>query len=297
MLRNNINDRVWFFDLEWVPDADAARILFDLPENISEADAFQALWRHAGATPEKPRPFLKYLYSRIVSIAFLTRYVYYDDSTPRMPRIEFKLHSIPSLPTIKADVDEGKIICAFLDALGRRKPQLVGFNSQESDVQVLIQRGIINQVSAPMFCQRPIERWDKNDYFARWDNEFHLDLLKLFSNRDMTPRLDDMAKLCGFPGKIDIDGQQVADLWLAGDINKIVEYNQIDALNTYLIWLRVVYFCGKITEAQYENEIVSFREFLNAEAESGKAHIQQFLSRWPEKRGIIAEKEPAFSLN
>lgn len=287
MLRSNIHDRVWFFDLEWVPDVDAAKILLDLRDDISEAEAFEALWRKAGATPERPRPFLKYLYSRIVSIAFLTRYVYYDGP---QPRIEFKLHSLPSLPATKSEADEGKLICDFLDALGRRKPQLVGFNSQESDVQVLIQRGIINQISAPMFCKRPENNWDREDYFKRWDNEFHLDLLKLFSTRDMTPRLDDMAKLCGFPGKIDVDGQQVADLWLAGDLNKIVEYNQIDALNTYLIWLRVVYFCGKMTAEQYDNEIDSFRSFLVVEAEKGRANVQQFLERWPEKRKQPAEE-------
>jgi predicted PolB exonuclease-like 3'-5' exonuclease len=282
MLRTKINDRVWFFDLEWVPDIDAAKILLDLPDDISEPEAFQALWRYAGATPEKPKPFLKYLYSRIVSIAFLTRYVFYDGPDAR---IEFKLHSLPSLPAEKVDADEGKLICDFLDALGRRKPQLVGYNSQESDVQVLIQRGIINQISAPMFCKRPENNWDREDYFKRWENEFHLDLLKLFSNGAMTPRLNDMAKLCGFPGKIDVDGQQVADLWLAGELNKIVEYNQIDALNTYLIWLRVVYFCGKMTEEQYETEIAAFREFLAAEAVKGKDHVQQFLDKWPEKRG------------
>jgi len=286
MLRSNINDRVWFFDLEWVPDADAARILLGVSEEASEKEAFEALWRSSGGTPEKPRPFLKYLYSRIVSIAFLTRYVFYDDSTPRAKRVEFKLHSLPQLPTTKAEADEGKIICDFLDALGRRKPQLVGFNSQESDVQVLVQRGIINQISAPMFCQRPEKNWDPEDYFKRWDNEFHLDLLKLFSNGAMTPRLNDMAKLCGFPGKIDVDGAQVADLWLAGDLDKIVEYNQIDALNTYLIWLRVVYFCGKITEEQYENEIVTFRAFLAHEAENGRAHVGQFLDKWPEKSSV-----------
>jgi predicted PolB exonuclease-like 3'-5' exonuclease len=100
----------------------------------------------------------------------------------------------------------------------------------------------------------------------------------------MKPRLDDMAKLCGFPGKIDVDGQQVADLWLAGELNKIVEYNQIDALITYLIWLRVVYFCGKMNEKQYDTEIESFRAFLAAEAENGKAHVQQFLDKWLEKK-------------
>jgi predicted PolB exonuclease-like 3'-5' exonuclease len=102
----------------------------------------------------------------------------------------------------------------------------------------------------------------------------------------MTPRLNDMAKLCGFPGKIDVDGEQVADLWLAGELDKIVEYNQIDALNTYLIWLRVVYFCGKITEEQYENEIGSFRAFLAHEAENGKWHLGQFLEKWPEKAAV-----------
>ena len=283
MLRNNIHDRVWFFDLEWVPDVDAAKILLDLPDDIAEADAFEALWRHAGATPEKPRPFLKYLYSRIVSIAFLTRYSFYDGPDKR---IEFKLHSLPSLPASKETADEGKIICDFLDALGRRKPQLVGYNSQESDVQVLVQRGIINQISAPMFCRRPEKNWDPEDYFKRWENEFHLDLLKLFSNGAMTPRLNDMAKLCGFPGKIDVNGEQVADLWLEGELDKIVEYNQIDALNTYLIWLRVVYFCGKMNEQQYDTEIAAFREFLATEAASGKAHVGQFLDKWPEKRSV-----------
>jgi predicted PolB exonuclease-like 3'-5' exonuclease len=281
MLRSHIHDRVWFFDLEWVPDADAARILLGLPDDIPETDAFEALWRHGGATPERPRPFLKYLYSRIVSIAFLTRYVRYEGPDAI---VDFALHSLPALPANKDEADEGQLICRFLEALGKRKPQLVGFNSQESDVQVLVQRGIINQVTAPLFCSRPADRWDKNDYFARWDNEFHLDLLKLFSNREMTPRLNDMAKLCGFPGKIDIDGQGVADLWLAGDLNSIVEYNQIDALNTYLIWLRVVYFCGKMNEQQYECELTAFRQFLALEAaRDGRHHIRKFLDKWPDE--------------
>jgi len=288
MLRSEIYDKVWFYDLEWVPDADAAKILFDLPEEISEAEAFQALWRHSGATPERPRPFLKYLYSRIVSIAVLMRFVRYDGPEAR---IEFHLTSLPKVATEKAECDEGRLIVEFLDALGKHRPQLVGFNSQESDVQVLIQRGIVNQVSAPAFCQRPADRWDKTDYFAKWDNEFHLDMLKLFSpsgNRAMMPGLNEIAKLCGFPGKLDISGQHVSDLWLAGELDKIVEYNQIDALNTYLVWLRVVYFCGKINDVQYDNEITAFREFLAAEiADGAKPHLQQFMDKWPEKVTLV----------
>ncbi|MGE3465363.1 MAG: ribonuclease H-like domain-containing protein, partial [Pyrinomonadaceae bacterium] len=182
----------------------------------------------------------------------------------------------------EGSVDEAEIIQKFLYFLGERKPQLVGYNSAESDMQVLIQRGLINEVTAPRFCDRPDKPWEGIDYFRRWDNEEHLDLLKLFSSRDMTPRLDELAKVCGFPGKIDVKGDQVTDLWLAGDLKKIVEYNQIDVLNTYLVWLRVVFFTGKLTEEEYISEQDQFREFLETEAQRPeKAFVADFLEKWP----------------
>ena len=91
----------------------------------------------------------------------------------------------------------------------------------------------------------------------------------------MSPRLDELAKLCGFPGKIDVKGDQVTDLWLARDLTKIVEYNQIDTLNTYLVWLRVVYFAGQISEEE------QFREFLENETQKPeKAFVADFLDKW-----------------
>ena len=99
----------------------------------------------------------------------------------------------------------------------------------------------------------------------------------------MTPRLDEFAKLCGFPGKIDVKGDQVTDLWLERDITKIVEYNMIDTLNTYLVWLRVVYFAGKLTEEEYFTEQEQFREFLEAETEKPeKVFVAEFLAKWPQ---------------
>jgi len=41
-------------------------------------------------------------------------------------------------------------------------------------------------------------------------------------------------------GKMDVDGEEVAFLWLDGKLNEIVAYNEFDALTTYLVWLRVV---------------------------------------------------------
>jgi len=277
MLRRNIPERIWFFDMEWVPDAMAARRLFDLSDETSETAAIEELWKTYGATEETPRPFLKYLLSRIVSIAFVQRRTVFRDDH----EIEFSLYSIPRLPVDNSAPGEDQIIERFLQQVGEKHPQLVGFNSYESDVQVLIQRGLINEVSAPLFCTRPDNKWDPGDYFARWDNEEHLDLIKLFSNGKMTPRLNEIARLCGFPGKLDVDGEQVVDLWLKGDVTKIVEYNLIDALNTYLVWLRVVHFCGKLKEEAYISELEQFRIFLETEAQKpDKKFICGFLEKW-----------------
>lgn len=278
MLKTEIPELVLFFDLEWVPDARAARLLCDAPEDATELEAMEALWKHCGANEEQPRPFIKYLYSRIVSIAFLSRKPVFRDGE-RV--IEFSLNSLPDLPAEGDDVDEAAIINRFLYILGLKRPQLVGFNSAEADIQVLVQRGIVNEVTAPAFARRPVKNYDPGDYFKRWDNEEHLDLLKLFSGGKMTPRLNDIAKLCGFPGKIDVAGDHVWQLWLDRDLRKIVEYNRLDVLNTYLVWLRIVYFCGKLSEEDYASEQMDFRDFLENEAakESGE-YIGRFLELW-----------------
>ncbi len=281
MLKNEIPDLALFYDLEWVPDAAGAKRLFELPDQVTEIEAMQTLWEHSpNYEPERnPRPFLKYMFSRVVSIAFLSRKIVYRDGE-KAP--EFSLNSLPKLPLDADDVDETAIIDRFLYIIGDRCPQLVGYNSSESDIQVLIQRGIINEISSPAFCKRPNKPWEGQDYFDARNSDAHFDLLTKFSNRGgMSPRLDELAKMCGFPGKIDVKGDQVTDLWLARDLTKIVEYNQIDTLNTYLVWLRVVYFAGKISEEDYVSEQDYFREFLENEAgKPEKGFLAAFLDKW-----------------
>ncbi len=280
MLKSPLPELALFYDLEWVPDAAGAKRLFDLNDDVTELDAMQRLWEHSPSYSEQnPRPFLKYMFSRVVSIAFLSRKSVYRDGEPV---IEFSLNSLPKLPLESDDVDEAAIIDRFLYIVGDRCPQLVGFNSSESDIQVLIQRGMINEIRSPGFCKRPNKPWEGPDYFDSRNSEAHLDLILRFSRGNMAPRLDEFAKLCGFPGKIDVKGDQVTDLWLDREITKIVEYNQIDTLNTYLLWLRMVYFVGQFEEEDYFNEQEQFREFLeNESAKPEKAFVSEFLDKWP----------------
>src|SRR5258708_6264449 len=142
MLKNEIPELALFYDLEWVPDAAGAKRLYDLPDETTELDAIQTIWQHTSQYDEEknPRPFVKYIFSRVVSIAFLSRRVIYDSDRSR--KTEFKLNSLPVLPLDSDTVDEAHIIERFLYMVGERRPQLVGFNSSESDLQVLIQRGL-----------------------------------------------------------------------------------------------------------------------------------------------------------
>jgi predicted PolB exonuclease-like 3'-5' exonuclease len=279
MLKHDPHELILFFDLEWVPDAEAAKLLHDLPAETEELDAMKKLWENSsGYSDEVPRPFLKYLFSRIVSIAFLSRRVVFRGGEKT---IEFSLNSLPKLPLDEEVPDEAHLIERFLYFIGQRQPQLVGYNSGESDIQVLIQRGLIKEVSAPEFCSRPEKPWEGRDYFDARHSDWHIDLMSYFSRGKMAPRLNEIARLCGFPGKLDVDGEQVADLWLSGDLAKIVEYNRIDTLNTYLVWLRLIHFCGRISEEAYFTEQEDFRIFLETESgKPGNAFLLKFLEKW-----------------
>ncbi|MFL6375483.1 MAG: 3'-5' exonuclease, partial [Pyrinomonadaceae bacterium] len=55
-----------------------------------------------------------------------------------------------------------------------------------------------------------------------------------------------------------------------------------DVLNTYLVWLRLILFCGKINEEDYAAEQDTFRAFLESQAQGDKPFISDFLAKWPE---------------
>jgi len=60
MLKNDIHDPTWFFDLEWVPDAAGAMRLYDLPpEELEKVPTVCGSLRQACEELDKDRAFLK----------------------------------------------------------------------------------------------------------------------------------------------------------------------------------------------------------------------------------------------
>lgn len=281
-----IQPEVWAFDAEWVPDPAAGRILYSLPDSISDREAMAEIWKRNGATKEDPQPFLKMAMCRVVSIAIVMRRTLPDGS------VTLDLRSQPKDPQNPEDRDEAKMLSRFLESVGRRGPQLVGYNSGGADLPIIQQRAIIKRVSAAGFCLRPDKPWEGRDYFVR-DSEWHVDLMRLTSpwggGRKAIPSLDTLSTLSGIPGKVgDYDGSATADSWLNGDFARIVRYNEQDALSTYLVWLRVAHFGGHFTTEQYDREQARVRELLEQRCEAPEnEHLMDYVNEWDRLKAAL----------
>lgn len=275
MIRD-VKDRVWAFDCEWIPDPLSGRLLYEIPASVtSPREIMEVMWERGGATEDDPTPFLKTVLCRIVSIAAVERRAHEDG------RVTLNLLSLPRHPEDSEQARERNVIETFLSALGQHRPQLVGFNSQDSDLRILIQRGVVLGVSAPGFCSRPEKPWLGVDYFAR-TNEWHVDLRHILGGFGRaTPSLNEIATSAGIPGKMEVDGNQVAKLWLDGELQKIVAYNEFDALTTYLLWLRLAHFAGHFTADQHKSEQQLVRDLIITEAKTpARAHLERYLAEW-----------------
>lgn len=278
-----VKDQIWFFDCEWVPDPKAGRLLYKLPREMPDADVVAEMWNRGGATEENPRPFLKTNLCRVVSIAALMRRVA-PPGTAQSDEDKVKLNLL-WLPRDTANPEncaEASVIGTFLGAVGKFKPQLVGFNSRASDLKILFQRALVSGVVAPDFCRRPDKPCDGVDYFSK-ESDWNVDLMDAlggWAGRG-APSLNEIAVLSGIPGKMDVCGDDVASMWLGGQWREIVQYNCFDALTTYLVWLRMARLGGFVSDDDYENEQMIFNNMLLDEAEKpGMEFLNQYIDEW-----------------
>jgi len=278
-----VPERVWAFDLEWVPDPLAGRILLDLPDSLPDAEVLRAMWRAGGASEDDPTPFLKTVVCRIVSIAAVER-------REREGGPSLRLLSLPHAPANPDETREHDVVGRFLEALGKYKPQLVGFNSRDSDLKILVQRALVLGVQAADFADRPDKPWQGPDYFVR-GSDWNVDLKEIVGGWGKSvPSLHEIAVQCGIPGKLDVDGNDVAGLWLAGRLPEIVAYNEMDALTTYLVWLRLAHFGGHFTNVQYDDEQARVWQLVEREIAAGKPYLNRYLEAWSQLRERVSRR-------
>ena len=255
------------FDIETIPDAHAIRTLHDFPNDISDADVVEYALQKRRA--QNGSDFLPLHLHRVVAISCCLRWS------------EDKVH----VSTIgKIEDDEATVLRKFYELIERYTPQLVSWNGSGFDLPVLHYRSLIHGISAARY-------WDMGDgdfgdsRDFKWNNylsRYHMrhcdlmDVLAMYNGRANAP-LDQMAKLCGFPGKMGMDGSKVWDAFQQGQLQEIRDYCETDAANTYLMFMRFQLLRGVYNPQEYQAEIDRLYHHLNAQPQE---HWQQFCQMW-----------------
>lgn len=272
------------FDLEWIPDPLSAEILHGVKGEGAHSDheAMKRLWREGGATEEMPQPYLKTVLCRIVSVSGVLREVTAGE-------VKLKLITLPATAEDPEKVKERVILTQLLKAIGSRKPQLVGYNSHNADVPIIVQRSVVHGLFGQGMGERPDKPWEGVDYFANSGNH-NIDLAPMVGKWGQTPRLHEIATLSGIPGKVDTEGGAVSELWLQGDLKAILDYNEYDAITTHLVWARIAHFSGLLSTQAYEHEQVLVRELMDAEIANGKKHFVRYIEVWDELKKLTDKR-------
>ncbi|WP_298043333.1 3'-5' exonuclease [uncultured Campylobacter sp.] len=171
--------------------------------------------------------------------------------------------------TLEGESERDKI-AKFLTFIEDFNPRLVSFNGRGFDLPMIMARAMCYDLSAAAYFEtndRDNNKSKWENYRSRYDGRFHLDLLDHISDFGAVRglKLDHICASMGLPGKYDVHGDQVLQLYYAGEQAKIDEYCRSDVLNTYWLFLKYELLRGKITKDDYLNYIAVMGEFLKKE--------------------------------
>jgi predicted PolB exonuclease-like 3'-5' exonuclease len=258
---------VLVFDIESIPDVAGLRALGDYPAEFTDEQVYTA-WVEARKAEGKS-DFAPLYLQRILVLSVVFR-----------SAEGLKVHSFVD----RDGRSEGKIIQDFFRRIEKYEPQLVSWNGGGFDLPVLHYRGLRHGVEASKY-------WDMGDDNReyKWNNyisRYHMrhldlmDLLAMYTPKNNAP-LDALAKLCGFPGKLGVDGSQVYSLYQQGKLEDIRRYCETDVMNTYLMYCRFQKMRGGFMPDEYEQEIELVRRSIQAwAADDDEPHWGEYLAAW-----------------
>ncbi len=249
------------FDTETVPDTDSGRRLHDFTE-VSDKDVATAMCHLQ--SQKTGREFLPHHLHRIVAVSVVL-------AEPNQVRV-WSLGD--------TDSSERDLIEHFFRGIEKFVPELVSWNGSGFDLPVMHYRALLHGVASPVYWEigERNRAFRYNSYLGRfhWRHIDLMDILAGFQLRAAAP-LDEVAKMLGFPGKQDMHGSDVWETYLQGDIARIRNYCETDALNTYLVYLRFQLMRGELSDQEYRE---ACRRVADTLTHSNLEHLQRFREQW-----------------
>ena len=151
---------------------------------------------------------------------------------------------------------------------------LVDFGGRTFDLPVLELAAFRFGLSVPSYFSSSVGR-----SYRRRFSEQHLDLLDWFTNfgaSRLRGGLDLLAKLIRKPGKIQVRGEQVLQLWREGRKEVIGAYCLCDVLDTYFVFLRTRVLTGEIT-LEDEKNLTDHAKQVIEEAAFERPYLEPYL--------------------
>lgn len=263
---------VLVFDIETIPDANGLRQLHGFDKNLSDGQIVEL------ATTQRvnngQNTFFPLYLQKVVAISCVMR------KTTKDGLPQFYVGSLGGL-----DSTEAQLLADFYQLIDKYTPQLVSWNGGGFDLPVLHYRALVHGISASRYWEmgesgdHDAREFKYNNYISRYHLR-HLDLMDLlamFQGKANAP-LDALAKLCGFPGKMGMDGAQVWPAYQAGELQEIRAYCETDVVNTYLMYCRYQLFRGAFTQEEYALEVAYVKKELAVQgAVAGGEHWLEYL--------------------
>ena len=242
------------FDIEAIPDLDAARRLLGIGDKTTDEDVRLRLGERYAKTGDDPATvFLKVPVYKIISLAAL--YVQREDDGSWSTSEIVRHHT--------GQKSEAEIVASFsrnlpLDDRGVG-PLLVSFNGRSFDLPLLRFRAFTFGIPLP-----ELHGENRRDYWYRFGKD-HIDLCDLFANfgASAKPSLAELAALAGVPAKPGgIEGSQVEEFVAAGRMDDVADYCLSDAVVTYCVFLRYALVRGELSPEDFDLSMDSLREHL-----------------------------------
>lgn len=259
------------FDIETIPDLNYARQHLPWRDQtqaikFSNSDIAKAIYSYSRANTGSD--FLKHYLHQIVEISCVMR----SDSGLKIWSLGRNLSANESR--------EKQLISRFFAGIDKYQPTLVSYNGQAFDLPVLHYRSLKHKVSAPTYWD--IGELNKDYKWNNYTNRYHtrhidlMDVLAAYQPRAYI-KLEELALINNFPGKMGMDGSKVFDCYQNNELDAISNYCETDVLNTYLVYLKFELIRGKLNNSEYQQEIDTIKKYL---IDSNLEHFAEFLDNW-----------------